>query len=88
MQPLDPATAIHALLMLLPPTVQPWVQALISLVFIATTIVGLTKRRDTWWAKALWYLSGLVHSDQPGTIKIPGTSIVIGVTATNTPPSP
>lgn len=79
--PLDPVTAIHALLAMLPAWLQPWVSLAISLITIANIVVGVTSKSTAPWAKVLRFVSGVVHADEPGTFKIPLTNVVIGVTA-------
>jgi hypothetical protein len=59
--------------------VKPWVELVLSLICIASLIVGSTKKRDAWWAQLLRFFSAAVHTDEPGTLKIPGTNVVLGV---------
>jgi hypothetical protein len=85
--PLDPVTALHMLLAMLPASVQPWVSLVVSLITIANIVVGVTNKSAAPWAKVLRFVSGVVHADEPGTFKVPLTNITIGVTAASPPPA-
>lgn len=76
---------VSYLLGLLPPIPRTIAECLFSLIAVCSTIVGLTSKRDAAWAKALRLISGVVHPNEDGTIKIPFTTIVLGVTASTAP---
>lgn len=57
-------------------------ESVFLLVATCSTIVGLTPKKDATWAKVLRIISGVVHPDEPGTLKLPFTnSVVFGVPA-------
>ncbi|HSN28014.1 MAG TPA: hypothetical protein VLT45_17110 [Kofleriaceae bacterium] len=72
---------ISALLALLPPTARMITGSVFAMLAIVSSIVALTSKRDAPWAKTLRFISMLVHHDEPGTLKIPFTNIVLRVQA-------
>ena len=80
---------ISALLALLPPTVRVIVSSLLSLIVLASMIVGAlpVSSSKNPIVKFLRILSGLVHHDEDGTIKLPFSNYVIRVGVTPTTPT-
>jgi hypothetical protein len=79
---------ITQLLAILPLNVRPWVELLISVVGVASVIIGVlpAKYGNNVAVKALRFLSVLTHPDQPGTFKIPFTPLSVSVSVD--PPKP
>jgi len=75
---------VSALLALLPPTVRVVVSSILSLIVLASVIIGAlpTSSSKNPIVKALRFIGGLVHHDEDGTIKLPFSNYVIRVGVT------
>jgi hypothetical protein len=83
-------TPITAILALIPPKARAIVECVLSLITLASMIVAVLPASASkyWPVRVLRIVGALVHSDEPGTIKIPMTGIVLGVTVKGPPPPP